>query len=63
MTAARFFVEIVESASGGVEKKLGPYPSRRMAEKAEAGVCRNLDHERFYTRVLPPQAEGEEASS
>lgn len=62
----RFFVEIVEIVEVGsdrVEKRLGPYLSRRQAEKAEAGVCRNLDVERFYTRVLPPQTEEDEASS
>jgi hypothetical protein len=64
MSPRRFFVEIVEIVEVGVdrvEKKLGPYSSRRQAEKAEAGVCRNLDTERFYTRVQPPQAEEDEA--
>jgi hypothetical protein len=66
VSGGRFFVEILEivdSGSDRVEKKLGPYSSRRTAEKAEAGVCRNLDTERFYTRVQPPQAEEDEASS
>lgn len=66
MSAHRFFVEIMEIVEVGadrVEKKLGPYSSRRTAEKAEAGVCRNLDRERFYTRVTPPQVWEDEASS
>ena len=48
-------VEIVETATGKVVKQvvvseLGP----RSVERVEAGMNRNLDHERFFTRVVPP---------
>lgn len=48
--AKQLSIEIVESATGKVEKKLGPYASERLRDKADDGVNRNLDHERFYTR-------------
>lgn len=35
-----------------VEHTLGPYDSERTAERAEDGVNRNLDHGRFYTRIV-----------
>lgn len=48
--APELSIEIVESVTGKVEKKLGPYASERLRDKADDGVNRNLDHERFYTR-------------
>lgn len=35
-----------------VEKMLGPYANERMAEKADSGVNRNLNHERYLTRIV-----------
>lgn len=48
--AKQLSIEIVETATGKVEKKLGPYASEHLCDKADDGVNRNLDHERFYTR-------------
>lgn len=47
----RFFVEIVETATDKVERRLGPH-HKRTADKVEAGASRNLDHERYYTRQV-----------
>lgn len=43
-------VEVVETATGKVVRKLGPQKTVRLAEKLEDGVNINLDHERFHTR-------------
>lgn len=43
-------IEIVEATTGKVEKKLGPFASERLRDRADAGLTRQLDHERFYTR-------------
>jgi len=43
-------IEIVESATNKVEKKLGPYASARLRDKADAGLTRTLDHAHFFTR-------------
>lgn len=43
-------IEIVEGATGKVEKKLGPFSSMRLRDRADDGVNRRLDHERYYTR-------------
>lgn len=48
-----YYVVIVEVTDKGEreEKRLGPYSSERIASKADAGVNRNLNHERFFTRT------------
>lgn len=43
-------IEIVEAATGKVERRLGPYASEHLRDRADAGLTRQLDHERFYTR-------------
>ena len=45
-------IEIVEYSSGDVVRTL-EYTSERLADRAERGVERNLNHEEFYTRVMP----------
>ena len=44
-----WYVDIVELKTKTVEKTLGPYPSERLAAKADRGVHINLDHGRYYT--------------
>lgn len=51
-------VEIVERKTGKVEKALR-YSSQHLAEKADAGVNRNLDHENYFTRLRPLTLEEE----
>ena len=45
------FVEIVDSSTDAVVKRLGPFGSENLTEKADRGVNVNLDHARFYTRT------------
>lgn len=45
------FVEVVESATEVVVKRLGPYSNENEAEKADRGANINLNHERFFTRT------------
>lgn len=48
------YVEIVEMDDDGkerVEKRMGPMGERK-AEKVERGVSINLNHERYFTRVV-----------
>lgn len=48
-------VEIVEYATNEVVKRVDvSEQGRRNAERVEAGMNRNLDHERFFTRMVPP---------
>ena len=50
----KWYVKIIESLPDGkerVEKSLGPYASEHLADKADMGVNRNLNHERFFTRI------------
>ncbi len=47
-------VEVV-TFDGEVVKTL-LYENERLAEKGDAGMNRNLDHGRFYTRIMPPEA-------
>ena len=47
-------IEIIETESDKVEHtiKMDPPKGERMAERTEDGVNRNLDHDRFYTRLV-----------
>jgi hypothetical protein len=48
-------VEIVETATNRVVKVVDVSEhGARGVEKVEDGMNRNLDHERFFTRVSPP---------
>lgn len=38
-------------------KALGPYASKRQAERADGGVNINLDHSAFYTAIVPTSAD------
>jgi hypothetical protein len=49
--APGFYVQIIETVER-VEKELGPYSSEQLAEKADMGANRNLNHERFFTRTI-----------
>ena len=56
----RWYVCIYERKDEGadaLETKLGPYTTERIAERAERGVNRNLDHDRFYTGVVDEEDE------
>jgi hypothetical protein len=46
-----WFVEIVDSETDKVVKRMGPM-SERKAEKVERGAEINLDHEHFFVRVV-----------
>jgi hypothetical protein len=45
-------VEVVEAATDKVVRRLGPM-SERKAEKVERGLEINLNHDRFFVRVVP----------
>lgn len=45
------YVEIVETKTDRVERRMGPM-SERQAERVERGAEINLNHERFYVRVI-----------
>ena len=48
----KWFIEVVERAAGATVKRIECGASERMAEKADRGVNINLDHERFFTRLV-----------
>lgn len=48
---AAVYVEIVELEGGKVSKRMGPM-GRAKASKVQGGVNINLNHERFYTRIV-----------
>jgi len=52
------YVDIVETATGKREKRMGPM-SERKAEKVDSGANRNLNHERFHTEINPVTDEEE----
>lgn len=55
--AQQYYIKIVSYESGETVKEIGPYASERSADRGEAGVNVNLDHERFYTEIEPREGE------
>lgn len=52
--ATHYRVEMIEYATGDVVKVMDGGTSERTADRLDNGVNRNLNHERFYTRVMEP---------
>lgn len=55
-----YYVEIVESETDEVVKRMGPMSEWR-AEKVERGVNINLNHEMFHTRLTKEKEPGEDS--
>jgi len=51
--SAQWRVEVVETATGEVVKSI-PCDYERKAEKVERGLLRQMDSDRFHTRVIAP---------
>ena len=47
-----FFVEVVDDKTGEVVKRVGPVTERK-ADRVEDGMMINLDHENYFTRIVP----------
>jgi len=47
-----FYVEIVEKATGNIESRMGPMGERK-ADRTETGASINLNHDKFFTRIVP----------
>lgn len=60
----QYYIEIVEYPTKEladdeefqIERRLGPYSSERLADRADNGINRQLDHERFFTRIVETQS-------
>jgi hypothetical protein len=46
-----FYVEVLKIGTDEIVRRLGPH-DERTAERVERGVSINLDHEKFYTRIV-----------
>ena len=46
-----FYVEVYRKSDGQIEKRSGPMTERK-AEKIEAGMMINLNHEQYETRIV-----------
>ena len=51
MNGEAYYVDIIEYETEETVKSLGPYPTDRMAEKADRGLGYQLDHSRFYSQL------------
>ena len=47
----RFYVEIVNSGTDEVVKRMGPHSDRK-SEKVFDGACINLNHDEYYVRIV-----------
>lgn len=50
----QYFVEIVSFADSTVEKRIGPL-SERAADRVEAGASINLNHDLYFTQIVPEE--------
>jgi hypothetical protein len=46
-----YYVEIIEDATGHVEKRMGPMSERR-AEQTQSGAMGNLNHAEWTVRIV-----------
>lgn len=46
-----YYVEVVEYGTDKVVKQLGPM-SERKADRVDDGLNINLDHDKYYTRIV-----------
>lgn len=51
-----YYVEIVETETDHVEKRMGPM-SEHQAERVESGASRNLNHDEYFVRVVSEEAQ------
>lgn len=50
---SKWNVEIRRWKDRGVEKTLGPYDRWRSADRVDDGLNVNLNHDEFYTVIMP----------
>ncbi len=55
-----YVVDIVESETGRIVDRISPPTGKNRAEKVEAGVEINLDHENFHTEIVYLDGTGRE---
>lgn len=62
MKKEQWWVDIVEVVGNNNEvvKRLGPFGSESECDRADRGVNINLNHERFFTRILSTVPVGKE---
>lgn len=48
----QFFVEIIHTSTGVVDRRIGPL-SKARADHVEDGVNINLNHDKYHTRTVP----------
>lgn len=53
-----YYVNVCENDDHAILHRLGPKPLRA-AERIESGLNRNLDHDQFYTEIVPAETERE----
>lgn len=51
MSDHQVIVEICEAETGEVVERFGPMSDHK-AQKVDAGISINLNHERFYTQIV-----------
>lgn len=51
-----WFVEVVCVDGDEVVRRLGPFTSERQADKCERGLEINLNHEKYFVRVVGPES-------
>lgn len=51
-SSVKLAIEVVEYDTKIVVKTLGPYDTPKRAAMADTGLNRNLNHDKFYTRIV-----------
>lgn len=49
---SQFYVDVVSYEDGAVVKRLGPMAERK-ADKVDDGLNINLNHDKYYTLIVP----------
>ena len=54
----QWYVDVIKYDGDQRVKRLGPYSTERMADKADRGVSINLNHDEYWTKVYEQGEQG-----
>lgn len=54
--ADNYYVQIVQFSDDAIEKEMGPFTDRK-ADLVDGGVNRNLNHDKFFTKIIQKDVE------
>lgn len=58
MAAERYFIEVVDFENDKVVDRIEVKGTKKRAERVDRGININMNHERYFTRIVPAKDGG-----